>query len=246
MLSKNQIKHINSLQQKKFRQEYQSFVVEGAKSVLELLKSDFEIELLFVTEDFYQENKLVLAQQSIEPIMVGQAELERVGSFSSNNAALALVKTKANEEILVQEGEYALILDDIRDPGNLGTIIRVADWYGIKKIICSNATVDCYNPKVISATMGSFTRVALYYTELVPFLQQQKHTIYGTLLDGNNIHRVTFQETGYIVIGNEANGISEAVETLINEKITIPRFGETESLNAGIATAIVLDNLRRG
>lgn len=245
MITKNQIKYINSLQQKKFRVENQSFIVEGAKSVLELLKSDFKIEMLFVTDEFFEENENAFENLPFPAEKVNQADLEKAGSFNSNNAALAVVKTKENEELLVQQNEYALILDDIRDPGNLGTIIRVADWYGIHKIICSHATVDFYNPKVISATMGSFTRSNLYYTDLENFIKNQSVNIYGTLLNGDNIHQTKFAESGYIVIGNEANGISTNIEKLITHKITIPRFGEAESLNAGIATAVVLDNLRR-
>jgi RNA methyltransferase, TrmH family len=245
MITKNQIKYINSLQQKKFRVENQSFLVEGAKSVLELLRSDFETELLFVTDDFFEQHQTLLQAFHIQAIIVNQTDLEKAGSFSSNNAALAVVKTKDNEELLVAENEFGLILDDIRDPGNLGTIIRVADWYGIHKIICSHSTVDFYNPKVITATMGSFTRTNLYYTDLEDFIKKQTINIYGTLLNGENIHQTKFAESGYIVIGNEANGISPAIEQLITHKITIPRFGQAESLNAGIATAVVLDNLRR-
>jgi RNA methyltransferase, TrmH family len=245
MITKNQIKYINSLQQKKFRLEHQSFVVEGAKSVLELLKSDFEIELLFVTNDFFVENEDLLQNLSVQAIIVNSVDLEKAGSFSSNNAALVIVKTKKNVELLVEENEFALILDDIRDPGNLGTIIRIADWYAIKKVICSESTVDFYNPKVINSTMGSFTRTQLFYTDLETFIKKQDLNIYGALLNGENIHRTKFPKSGYIVIGNEANGISEPIEKLITHKITIPRFGGAESLNAGIATAVVLDNVFR-
>lgn len=245
MLSKNQIKYINSLQQKKFRQEYQSFVVEGAKSVVELLSSDFELESLYVTEDFYKETKPLLDKQPLSAEIVGQAELEKAGTFSSNNAALAVAKIKSNQELLLNDTEYALVLDEIRDPGNLGTIIRIADWYGIQKIICSEGTVDLYNPKVISSTMGSFTRVSLFYTDLVKYLKGQQKPIYGAFLDSENVHTLNFAPSGYIIIGNEANGISEAVEEVVTHKITIPRFGGAESLNAGIATAVICDNLRR-
>ena len=245
MITKNQIKYINSLQQKKFRVEHQSFVVEGAKSVLELLNVDFELELLFVTDDFFKENEAIFQLLSIQPKIVKAEELEKAGLFSSNNAALAVVKTKENLELLVEEKEFALILDDIRDPGNLGTIIRIADWYGVTKIICSPSTVDYYNPKVINATMGSFTRVSLYYVDLVDFIKNQQVNIYGTLLDGENIHHTVFNDSGYIIIGNEANGISDEITKLITNKITIPRFGGAESLNAGIATAVVLDNVFR-
>ena len=245
MITKNQIKYINSLQQKKFRTEHQSFVVEGAKSVLELLKSDFEIELLFITQSFSEENESILRNFSMITVIVEPTDLEKAGSFSSNNAALAVVKTKENVELLVNGKEFALILDDIRDPGNLGTIIRIADWYGITKIICSHETVDFYNPKVINATMGSFTRILMYYTDLKQFVEKQQVNIYGTLLDGENIHRTHFTDAGFIVIGNEANGISEEITQLVTHKITIPRFGGAESLNAGIATAVVLDNVFR-
>lgn len=245
MITKNQIKYINSLQQKKFRLEHQSFVVEGAKSVIELLKSDFAIELLFITQSFFVDNEALLQDLSIAPEIVEANELEKAGSYSSNNAALAVVKTKENVELLVADKEFALILDDIRDPGNLGTIIRIADWYGITKIICSNSTVDVYNPKVINSTMGSFTRISLYYTDLGDFIKNQSVNIYGTLLDGENIHLTNFSKSGYIVIGNEANGISEEITKLITHKITIPRLGGAESLNAGIATAVVLDNVFR-
>jgi TrmH family RNA methyltransferase len=245
MITKNQIKYINSLQQKKFRLEHHSFVVEGAKSVIELLKSDFEIELLFVTKSFFEENKTRLQNLSIQPELTEANELEKAGSFSSNNAALAVVKTKDNTELLVGDTEFALILDDIRDPGNLGTIIRIADWYGITKIICSTTTVDVYNPKVISSTMGSFSRISLYYTDLEMYIKNQSGNIYGALLDGENIHQTKFTTPGYIIIGNEANGINEEITKLITHKITIPRFGGAESLNAGIATAVVLDNVFR-
>lgn len=245
MLSKNQIKYIKSLQQKKFRIENQAFVVEGAKSVLEVLQSDFELDFLYVTDDFYKESQAILDKQPIKAEIVKDTDLEQAGSFSTNNAAIAVVRTKANQEILVENNEYALVLDDIRDPGNLGTIIRIADWYGIDKIICSKDTVDFYNPKVISATMGSFTRVKIFYTELIDFLQKSTLSVYGALLDGENVHHTNFEKAGLIVIGNEANGISEAVEKLVSKRITIPRFGQAESLNAGIATAIICDNVLR-
>ena len=210
-----------------------------------MLKSNFEIKLLFVTKSFFEEHEILFLRSTIQHEFVETKELEKVGSFSSNNAALAVVGTKENIELLVEEKEFALILDDIRDPGNLGTIVRIADWYGITKIICSTSTVDIYNPKVINSTMGSFTRISLYYTDLEKFIKNQKVNIYGTLLNGENIHETAFTDSGYIVIGNEANGISAEISELITHKITIPRFGGAESLNAGIATAVVLDNVFR-
>ncbi|MDQ1088535.1 RNA methyltransferase [Siphonobacter sp. SORGH_AS_1065] len=247
MISQKWQKQIRLLQQKKHRQELGAFLVEGGKSVLELLKADFTIQALFLTDTFYKENQKLLDEQPFSFELVEESELEKVGTLQSNNAALAIARTKENRPLRVEGSEFALILDDIRDPGNLGTIIRIADWYGIKKVICSETCVDVYNPKVISATMGSFTRVQTYYVSLQSFLEQeQTKAIYGTFLGGESIYDLTFADSGYIVIGNEANGIRPENEKFVSKKITIPRFGEAESLNAGIATAIVLDNWRRG
>lgn len=249
MLSKNQSKYLNSLQQKKYRQEYGHFLVEGGKSVLELLDADFQIETIFVTDKFYKENTQKLEKQPFRLEIATADELAKAGSLQSNDTAIAVVKTKPNDFLYADTSEYVLILDDIRDPGNLGTIIRIADWYGITKIVCSLTTTDWYNPKVIAASKGSFTRVRGYYTELEDYFEKIKSTeskIYGTFLEGENIYKTTFGQTGYIVMGNESNGISPQVEKYITHKITIPRFGGAESLNVGIATAIVLDNWRRG
>lgn len=250
MLSKNVVKYLNSLQLKKYRQENGSFLVEGAKSVVELLASDFEIEMLVTTDAFYKENTQKFDKQPFRVEIATPDELSRVGTLQTNDAALAVVKTKPNDFLYAEKREYVLVLDDIRDPGNLGTIIRIADWYGITKIICSPTTTDWYNTKVIAASKGSFTRVRGYYTELDTYLEkvrsmEQETRIYGTFLEGKNIHQTTFAEAGYIVMGNESNGISPAVENFITQKITIPRFGGAESLNVGIAAAVVLDNWRR-
>lgn len=250
MLSKNIAKYINALQLKKYRQEYGSFLVEGGKSVLELLNANYEIEWVVVTDLFYKENTQKLDKQSFKVEIVTSNELSRLGTLQTNDAALAVVKTKPNDFLCIKGKEYALVLDNIRDPGNLGTIIRIADWYGITKVICSATTTDWYNPKVIAASKGSFTRVRGYYTDLDAYLLAEKHkepnlSFYGAFLEGENIHTTLFAEAGYIVMGNESNGIGAAVESLITHKITIPRFGEAESLNVGIATAVVLDNWRR-
>jgi RNA methyltransferase, TrmH family len=245
MITKNQIKYIQSLQLKKNRQINNSFLVEGAKNVLELLNSDFEIESLYVTEPFYKENRLALDKQNIPFEIANESDLERMGTFATNNAAIAVVKTKENVELLA-ENELVLVLDDIRDPGNLGTIIRIADWYGLKKIICSENTVDVYNPKVIAATMGSFIRIKLFYTALESYLEQKSNEfIAGALMNGHSIYDLDLPKTGYIIIGNESNGISESVQAFVNQRITIPKRGGAESLNAGIATAIILDNFFR-
>ncbi len=246
MLSKNVSKYITALQIKKYRQEYGTFLVEGSKSVIELLNSDFDIETVITTQSFYENNTRILDNQTFKIEYATTAELSKLGSLQTNDSCLAIVKTKQNDFLYANSQEFVLVLDDIRDPGNLGTIIRVADWYGISKIICSETTTDWYNPKVISATKGSFTRVSGFYTDLKQyFADTTNKAIYGTFMNGKPIHNVSFEQAGYVVMGNESNGISADVEAFINQKITIPRFGHAESLNVGIATAVVLDNLRR-
>ncbi|QHT71402.1 RNA methyltransferase [Rhodocytophaga rosea] len=246
MISKKWLKLIHSLQVKKYRKLHQAFLVEGAKSVQELLSSDYQITVLFTTQEFYNENIRLLSRQSFELQILTQEELEKTGVFQSNNACLAVVVSKPNLPLSVTSNEYALILDEIKDPGNLGTIIRIADWYGITKIICSESTTDFYNPKVIAASMGSFTRVQLYYCNLHEYLQHTANLqVYGAYLNGIDVHTVSFASSGLIVMGNESQGISQALEPLIKQKIHIPRYGGAESLNVGIATAVICDNLRR-
>jgi len=245
MISKARIKFIKSLQVKKYRKEAQSFVVEGAKSVEELLKSDFELLHLFATKEFIQKNETALKNLKAEVQEARETELESVGSFQTSTSALAVARMKPNRPLPLRADEFALVLDDIRDPGNMGTIIRTADWYGITHVIASEETADFYNPKVINATMGSFCRVSVFYTSLAEFLSSMTVPVYGAFLDGQNVHQLPFEKGGLIVIGNEANGISAGVEKKITQRITIPSFGKAESLNAGIATAVILDNLRR-
>jgi RNA methyltransferase, TrmH family len=246
MLSKNVSKYITALQIKKYRQEYGTFLVEGAKSVVELLDSDFVIETIVTTPIFYEANTKMFANQTFKVEYATADELSKVGSLQTNDSCLAIVKMKENSRLLAGSQEFVLVLDDIRDPGNLGTIIRIADWYGINKIICSETTTDWYNPKVISATKGSFTRVKGFYTDLKQYLDNLTDTdVYGTFMTGQSVHGVAFGQSGYVVMGNESNGISADIEAFVNQKITIPRFGHAESLNVGIAAAVVLDNLRR-
>jgi TrmH family RNA methyltransferase len=248
MLSKNRIKYINSLKIKKYRQQHEAFMVEGAKSVLELLESDFKTEVVLATQEFQQKYSSILTRHNTLTETVTIQELEGLGSFQTNDSCLAVAKTKQNEFLSLNESEYMLILDDVRDPGNLGTIIRVADWYGINKIVCSNDTTDIYNPKVIAASKGSFTRVNIFYTDLVSYLKENtaKKTVTGAFLGGESLYDFQFsQNGGYVIMGNESNGIGAQVEELITHKVTIPRIGAAESLNVGIATAIMLDNMRR-
>jgi RNA methyltransferase, TrmH family len=241
MLSKARIKFIKSLQIKKYRKQEQCFMVQGAKSVQELLKSDFETELVVGTPDFLNR----LPQSKSEILEVSLQELGDLGEFQTNDSGLAVARIKPNLPLEADDHSFMLALDDIRDPGNLGTIIRTADWYGIKKIVASAETADFYNPKVIGATMGSFTRVSVFYTDLSLFFNSTKQKVYGAYLDGDDIHKVEFEGAGVILIGNEAHGISENLTSYVTNKITIPRYGEAESLNAAIATAIICDNVMR-
>ena len=244
MISKAKSKFIKSLQVKKYRVEEQCFIVEGAKSVGELLASDFEVLTVVATAPYMLENASKIIGQ-IEMIEVSEEELSVLGSFQSNQTAIAVARMKLNKAVMPLTTEYVLVLDDIRDPGNLGTIIRIADWYGIRSIIASEQSADFYNPKVITASMGSFCRVNVFYTSLTSYLAHKQGTLYGTFLDGQNVHQVNFERRGLIVIGNEAHGISQDVEHFVDKRISIPRFGKAESLNAAVATAIVLDNLSR-
>lgn len=242
MISKATIKFIKSLQIKKYRKQEQCFMVEGAKSVLELLNSDFEPVMLLGTNDFL--NGLPSGLK-VEILTVSPKELEALGVFQSNESGMAVAKMKENNPLELTSNEFALVLDDIRDPGNLGTIIRTADWFGIKSIIASEETTDFYNPKVITATMGSFTRVDVFYTDLADYLSGYKGKIMGALFDGEDVHRFAFGSGGILVIGNESRGISADIQHYITHRITIPGYGKAESLNASIATAIICDNMRR-
>lgn len=217
--------------------------MQGAKAVSEVLASDYTVELLCATpqflDEFYRKDK---AKEVVE---TSEKELTALGSVEANNAALAVVRMMPPGQPRLSPDTYTLVLDDIRDPGNLGTIIRTADWYGIRQIVASEETTDVYSPKVINATMGSFLRVPVYYTSLDTFLASAKVPVYGAFLDGKDVHRMEFGKGGLLVIGNESRGISPAVARRVTDRITIPRYGKAESLNASVATAIVLDNLRR-
>ena len=245
MISKAKARFIKFLQVKKYRQAEQCFLVQGAKAVHETLSSDFDIDILLGTEVFFNSFKRSRSGKAKEIIEVSEKELTEVGSLEANNSALAVVRMKPNREPKLPRDSFSLVLDDIRDPGNLGSIIRTADWYGIKDIIASPETTDFYNPKVINATMGSFLRVNVFYTPLEAWLSSVSLPTYGTFLTGENIHSIKFPNAGLVVVGNESKGISPSIEKRITHRITIPRYGQAESLNASTATAIVLDNVYR-
>ena len=240
MVSKNQIKLITSLQQKKYRITHQLFFAEGVKVIQELLDSNFELEHLYTTQ--YDFEEVSGAKKSL----IHENDLKKISALTTPNSCLAVFKIPQEREIVTSG--LIIALDDIRDPGNLGTILRLCDWFGVEQVVCSRETVDIYNPKVVQATMGSITRVNVAYLDLCDYITQTDLSVFGTFMDGENIYKSNLPQEGIIVMGNEANGISEAVEELIKKRIAIPRFGDlqkTESLNVATATAIVLSEFKR-
>ena len=239
MVSKNQIKLIKSLDQKKARQQNGLFIVEGIKGISEFLKSDYILKNLFTTKSIFEAPTALTTE-------ISEAELKKISGLKNPNTALAIFEIPKQK--VSHEKGLVVALDAVRDPGNLGTIIRLCDWYGIKDLVCSINTVDCYNDKVVHATMGSLTRVNIQYLDLQAYLDRNETVVFGTFLAGENIYTATLPEEGVIILGNEANGISEAIEGKVTRKITIPQFGTTkatESLNVANATAILLSEFRR-
>ena len=239
MVSKNQIKLINSLQQKKYRKLHNLFIAEGKKVIQELLDAQFSLAYLFVTKaDLFDTNPAA--------ILISENELKKITALTTANDCLAVFEIK--ETSFKPTTELELALDNIKDPGNMGTIIRLCDWFGISKMVCSEETVDVYNPKVVQATMGSIARVNVVYTHLATYLKATDLEIFGTFMDGKNMYKTKLPSKGIIVMGNEANGISSEIEQLVTQKISIPRFGslqQTESLNVATATAIILSEFKR-
>lgn len=244
MLSKRLIKYFKSLQLKKYRRQERKFLVEGAKGVMELLKSDLEVEYLLLTPDFKSELEAAVGLKG-EVLEVSEKELVQSGTFQSNNAGLAVACMREEQTLSIDESELVLALDDIRDPGNLGTILRIADWYGITRVICSKECADVFNPKVVNASMGSFTRVEVWYAELADFLKDINLPVYGALLEGNNIYQTELKVSGILLMGNESKGIHPELVPYITQPIHIPRRGRAESLNVSVATAVILDNFFR-
>lgn len=244
MISKSRIKFLKSLQIKKYRHAEQCFVVEGRKSVEELLQSDFNTCWLAAEEAVLQQWRNKKISLPPDAVVATAAELAQAGSFQTNDGALAVANMRPAQALPALPA-VVLVLDDIRDPGNLGTIIRTADWFGISHLVASETTADFYNPKTIQASMGSFTRVQVFYTPLPAFLANRQGNVYGAVLDGQNVHTARLAAPCVVVVGNEANGISNPVSRYITHRITIPRYGRAESLNAAIAAGIVLDNVMR-
>lgn len=245
MLSKAQISFITSLQHKKFRKQHGIFIVEGIKSVSEFIHSTYQIHCIYATAEAGA--KLGKIPQNLKYQEVSDAELQKISSLSHPQGLLALVEIPVQKDLdwSVLQQEHTLVLDDIQDPGNLGTIIRTAEWFGIGHIICSLGTVDAYNSKVVQATMGSLARIQLHYTDLLPVLQNTELPIFGALLEGQSIYETDFGKKGLIIMGNEGNGISNDVIPLVQQAVTIPRIGAAESLNVAVATTIFCSELAR-
>lgn len=238
MLSKNQVKLIQKLHQKKYRNELNLFIVEGKKSINEFLQAGYTPQLLIATEAFTTS----VPQHLITP--VSKDELRKVSALQNPDEGLAVFEQPKHKGIL-QEG-VIVALDNVQDPGNLGTIIRLCDWFGVETLLCNTQTVDCYNPKVVQASMGSLTRVAVHYLDLAAFLTTTALPVYTMDLEGENLYTATFSKNCILILGNEANGISSEVRALSNEVITIPRFSQhqrTESLNVAMAGAIILSEV---
>jgi len=253
MTSKNTIKRLNSLSQKKYRSKENLFLVEGDKMVLELADSDIVVKELFITADFenrVKESGLKASQVNV----VEQSELKKISQLKTPQSSLAVCGLPERKSLPDKiEESLSLYLDGIQDPGNMGTIIRLCDWYGIQHLFCSKDTVDLYNPKVIQASMGSFMRVNVYECELetIRNLAENSGTvIYGAFMNGENIYTQDLAEKSILVVGNEGNGIREASEVLIDKKISIPNFSvaknKAESLNVSVATAIICSEFKRG
>lgn len=236
-LSKNHLKLITSLRQKKYRQKHKMFVVEGVKVVSEFLSSNFDCHLLFSTDaDFKTE---------LDFHIISEEELKKASHLVNPNKVIAIFRIPEASEM---KSGLVLALDDINDPGNLGTIIRLCDWFGVDQLICSKQTVDCYNSKVVQASMGSLTRVSINYVDLVEYLSKTELPIYIADMNGENVYQSDLPKQGILVMGNEANGISESVKELATNIISIPRFGDlqqAESLNVATATAVLLSEFRR-
>ena len=239
MIVKSQIKLIRSLHQKKYRNQLGLFFVEGRKTINELLTSRFELNSLYETEEGLIDSK------DVRPEIISQDELKKISALTTPSGCLAVFKIPEVQPI--NSDNWIVALDEIRDPGNLGTIIRLYDWFGVTDLVCSANTVDCYNPKTVQASMGSLARVNVGYTDLNRFLTNSDLPVYGAFMEGHSVYKSDLPEKAVLVMGNEANGISPEIESLISDKIAIPQFGKqsTESLNVATATAILLSEIRR-
>jgi len=252
MLSKNNIKLITSLHHKKFRKKEGLFIAEGDKVCRELIHSGFTIEAVYITEAFRKE-KYIRWVKKLNAEIISEKDFEKISALTTSPEILVVAKIPEWKfDIGLLEQKLTLVLDQIKDPGNLGTIIRIADWFGIENVICSEDCADAYNPKTVQASMGSLFRVKVFYKELNELLESARDrniNVFGTLLEGENIYQAEIKNKGLVVFGSESHGISSALLPFINRRISIPSFSQTEykaeSLNAAMAAAIVCSEFRR-
>lgn len=242
MISKADIKYIVSLQLKKQRQKYGQFIVEGEKSIKELLKSRFKIDRVYATTQYLETNPLSF--KNIKVIPIDEKELAAISVHQTPQQLLALIDIPQNK-LSGSDVDHGLILglDNLQDPGNLGTIIRIADWYGISTIICSPDCTDVYNPKCINSTMGSIARVNVFYDDIAKVADSFNLPLIAATLNGDNLHKMKAAPKGVLLIGNEGHGISDELLKKAKHCITIPKLGGAESLNAAVSAAIIIDNL---
>jgi RNA methyltransferase, TrmH family len=237
LISKSEIKSITQLQQKKYRDSRNLFVAEGPKVIKELLKEGLKLQRFFSTE--------AAEISETHHTHINHQELKKISNLKNANTALAVFEKPTSQKF--ENRGLIVALDAVRDPGNLGTIIRLCDWFGVTQLLCSQDTADCFNPKVIQATMGSIARVSVQYVSLSEVLKNAKMPIFGAFMDGKDVYENNLPKEAILVMGNEANGISQEISALISEKISIPQFGKTttESLNVATATAILLSEFKR-
>ncbi|MCO4291503.1 RNA methyltransferase [Solitalea sp. MAHUQ-68] len=251
MISKSQLSFVKSLHNKKYRDEHGLFIVEGVKMVNELFESSYRIKSVFTTENYLKNlTNINRIDKKTEVNVVSETELQKISCLHTPNEVLALVEVPKDFKTNTWnkddvEGKWTIMLDDVQDPGNMGTIIRIADWFGIKTLITSINSVEAYNPKVIQSTMGSIFRVNVLRVDIEEVIKQVEVPIYGALLEGEDLYKAEFNEPGIILMGNESKGVSEKIRKYITAPLSIPSFGKAESLNVGIATAIFCSEMRR-
>ncbi len=239
MVTKSELKYIQSLSDKKVRLETGCFIAEGVKMVGEMIAAGYPLKAVYALDSWESPDT------SLEVTRIEAFELEKMSMLQTPNQVLAVAMMPHKKEVLNLEGPLTIVLDGIQDPGNMGTIIRTADWFGITQIVASEDTVDVYNPKVIGATMGSFMRVSVTYKNLAEWLPTIKLPVYGALLEGENVFTIKTPQKGLLVIGSEGKGIRENILEFITHPVTIPKIGDAESLNAGIAAGIIVAQLTR-
>lgn len=244
MISKKEIKFIRSLKLKKYRYKERSFIVEGIKNVRELFDSDFSIDLLTGTEKFIQDSPDLVTNAGDKFREISIRDMESISTFQTNETCLAVSTMREAQQ--PEDKSLLFALESVKDPGNLGTIIRTLDWYGFSGLICSEDCADFYNPKTLAATMGSFSRIIPFITDLKSYITKTQRPIIGAQMQGTPVNEFSFPANGIIVMGSESHGLSKAMQELLTDSVTIPRFGQAESLNVAMATTAICHSIRLG